>query len=203
MRTSGGVNKNFGTSSKRYRRWCGSPGPMDRMCSGIAAGRNMRTVDSGWQDVIDPTDLRRHWEKWCASLASGGSFENEARFRRAADGQYRWFLSRAVPLRDEYGKILKWYGISTDIEDRKRAEEEREKLRADLAHVNRVSMLESWLPLYPLGFQITPTTSDDCPVKVCNSRPVRASLILAVLSALPVNSRFPSGLQATVSTGSA
>jgi len=46
-----------------------------------------------------------------------------------------------VPLRDQRGKILKWYGISTDIEDRRRAEEEREKLRADLAHVNRVSTL--------------------------------------------------------------
>jgi signal transduction histidine kinase len=50
-------------------------------------------------------------------------------------------LSRAVPLRDGRGKILKWYGTSADIEDRKRAEEEREKLRADLAHVNRVSIL--------------------------------------------------------------
>jgi C4-dicarboxylate-specific signal transduction histidine kinase len=66
------------------------------------------------------------------------------RFRRAADGEYRWFLIRSVPLRDSGGKIVKWYGISTDIEDRKRAENERERLRtleADLAHVNRVSTL--------------------------------------------------------------
>jgi len=100
-----------------------------------------RTVGPGWQDAVHPTDLQRHWEKWCASLASGEPFENEVRYRRAADGEYRWFLSRAVPLRDEHGKILRWYGVSTDIEDRKRAEEERERLRADLAHVNRVSML--------------------------------------------------------------
>ena len=100
-----------------------------------------KTVGSGWQDAVHPTDLKRHWEKWCASLASGEPFENEVRYQRAADGQYRWFLSRAVPLRDEHGKILKWYGVSTDIDDRKRAEQEREELRADLAHVNRVSML--------------------------------------------------------------
>src|SRR6266851_204212 len=100
-----------------------------------------RTVGSGWQDAVHPTDLKRHWEKWCASLASGEPFENEVRYRRAADGQYRWFLSRAVPVRDEHGKILRWYGVSTDIDDRKRAEQEREQLRADLAHVNRVSML--------------------------------------------------------------
>jgi PAS domain S-box-containing protein len=99
------------------------------------------TVGSGWQDAVHPKDLKRHWEKWRASLASGEPFENEVRYRRAADGEYRWFLSRAVPLRDEHGKILRWYGVSTDIEDRKRAEEERERLRADLAHVNRVSIL--------------------------------------------------------------
>lgn len=100
-----------------------------------------KTVGAGWQDAIYPADLSRHLEKWSASLASGELFENEARYRRAADGQYRWFLSRAVPLRDEAGKILKWYGVSTDIDDRKRAEQEREQLRADLAHVNRVSLL--------------------------------------------------------------
>src|SRR4029077_13335723 len=75
------------------------------------------------------------------ALASGEPFEDELRYRRAVDGQYRWFLSRAVPLRDARGKILKWYGTSADIQDRKRAEQERETLRSDLAHVNRVSML--------------------------------------------------------------
>jgi len=102
-----------------------------------------RTVGSGWQAAVHPADLKLHLEKWRASLASGEPFENEVRYRRAADGQYRWFLARAVPLPDR-GKILKWYGISTDIEDRKRAEEEREKLRQledHLAHINRVSML--------------------------------------------------------------
>jgi PAS domain S-box-containing protein len=101
------------------------------------------SVGSGWQAAVHPTDLKLHLEKWHTSLASGEPFQDEVRYRRA-DGQYRWFLARAVPLRDERGKIVKWYGISTDIEDRKRAEQEHEKLRqleADLAHVNRVSML--------------------------------------------------------------
>ena len=106
--------------------------------SGLSAEES---AGSGWEAAVHPADLKRHLEKWRACLASGEPFENEVRYRRAADGQYRWFLARAVPLRDAGGKILKWYGISTDIEDRKRAEEEREKLRADLAHVNRVSML--------------------------------------------------------------
>jgi PAS domain S-box-containing protein len=106
--------------------------------SGLSA---KESAGSGWEGAVHPADLKRHLEKWRASLASGEPFENEVRYRRAADGQYRWFLARAVPLRDARGKILKWYGISTDIEDRKRAEAERERLRADLAHVNRVSML--------------------------------------------------------------
>jgi PAS domain S-box-containing protein len=96
-----------------------------------------RTVGSGWQAAVHTADLKRHAEKWRASLATGELFENEARYRRAADGQYHWFLTRAVPLRDQRGNILKWYGISTDIEDRKRAEQ----LQADLAHITRVNTM--------------------------------------------------------------
>src|SRR4029077_14013435 len=82
-----------------------------------------RTVGSGWQAAVHPADLPRSVERWRASVAFGEPFEHEVRCRRAADGEYRWFLSKCVPLRDSGGKIVKWYGISTDIEDRKRAEE--------------------------------------------------------------------------------
>jgi len=99
---------------------------------------------AGWQCAVHPEDLVRHSEKWRISVATGQLFEDEARFRCAADGEYRWFLVRGVPLRDQHGNIVKWYGTLTDIEDRKRAEQEREKLReleAGLAHINRVSTL--------------------------------------------------------------
>jgi PAS domain S-box-containing protein len=86
--------------------------------------------------AIHPEDLDRIERRMGASFASGEPFEEEMRFRRA-DGEYRWFLSRAVPLRDKRGKVVKWYGAATDIQDRKRAEE----LHADLAHTNRVSIL--------------------------------------------------------------
>jgi PAS domain S-box-containing protein len=65
----------------------------------------------------DKSDFR---EKWRAALAQGASFEAEARMRRA-DGSYRWFLIRAVPLRDAKGGIIRWYGTNADIEDLKRA----------------------------------------------------------------------------------
>jgi PAS domain S-box-containing protein len=98
---------------------------------------------SGWRSTVHPEDLEGHVKKWQGSLASGEPFENEVR-RRSANGEYRWFLVRAVPLRDAHGNILKWYGTLTDIEDRKKAEQERERIRglqADLAHVNRISMM--------------------------------------------------------------
>src|SRR3989449_986507 len=81
------------------------------------------TVGLGWKFAVHPDDLERHLQKWQASVASREPFEHEVRFRRAVDGQYRWFLVRGVPLRDERGEVLKWYGIATDIEDRKRAEQ--------------------------------------------------------------------------------
>src|SRR4029077_19815218 len=70
-------------------------------------------------------------DKWRAALASGEPFVAESRVRRA-DGEYRWFLQRNVPLRDETGKIVKWYGTGIDIEDRKRAEEAQDVLSRDL-----------------------------------------------------------------------
>ncbi len=78
----------------------------------------------GWEVVIHPDDVVRARETERAALAAGKPFELELRSRRA-DGAYRWFLNRAVPLRDEMGSIVKWYGTSTDIEDRKQAEEIR------------------------------------------------------------------------------
>jgi len=70
---------------------------------------------------IHPEDAPRVFEKWRAQMAIGKAYDDEMRLR-GADGEYRWFLVRTAPLRDERGKIVKWFGVSTDIEDRKRAE---------------------------------------------------------------------------------
>jgi PAS domain S-box-containing protein len=94
------------------------------------------TVGEVGKDAIHPEDLDRSVRRMGASFASGDPFEDEVRVRRA-DGEYRWFLNRGVPLRDKRGKVVKWYGAATDIQDRKRAEE----LQAELAHTNRVSTM--------------------------------------------------------------
>jgi PAS domain S-box-containing protein len=77
---------------------------------------------SGWRKVMHPEDIDRTIETWHAALETGESYECETR-TRTARGSYRWCLSRAVPLRDVSGRIVKWYGTNTDIEDRKRSEE--------------------------------------------------------------------------------
>src|ERR1700721_1447878 len=77
--------------------------------------------DWGWAAALHTEDRDRLLDFWRCLLASGEACEIEARLRRH-DGDYRWFLFRAEPLRDESGNIFKWYGANTDIEDRKRAE---------------------------------------------------------------------------------
>ena len=77
--------------------------------------------DWGWTAALHTEDRDRVMERWRRLLDSGEAGEMEARLRRH-DGEFRWFLFRAEPLRDESGNIFKWYGANTDIEDRKRAE---------------------------------------------------------------------------------
>jgi PAS domain S-box-containing protein len=75
-----------------------------------------------WRSTIRPDDLPRCLELWTRSIATGEPFEIEFHVRRA-DGAFRWHLARALPLRDESGRITKWFGSSMDIDDQKRAHE--------------------------------------------------------------------------------
>ena len=75
----------------------------------------------GWLEAFHPEDREAHFAKWQAATETGGLFESVARIR-GADGVYRWFLTQGVPLRDESGKIVRWYGTNVDIDQRKRAE---------------------------------------------------------------------------------
>jgi PAS domain S-box-containing protein len=81
-----------------------------------------KTKGESWNDVLHPDDQERAWKIWNHSLQTGEPYEIEYRFKRY-DGQYRWFLGRALPQRDENGSIVKWYGTCTDIHDQKTASE--------------------------------------------------------------------------------
>src|SRR6266404_2307314 len=101
-----------------------------------------QTAGSAWREAIHPDDLQAHETRWRASIATGEPHESEVRFRRA-DGAYRWHLDRGLPLRDEDGNIIKWYGVVTDIEDRKRVEEALRRNAQCLAEAQRLSHVGS------------------------------------------------------------
>lgn len=88
----------------------------------------------GWSSVIHPEDLTRFTAEWEQARSAGKPFHNQARVRRA-DGEYRWFVIRKAPLRDESGNIIKWYGTGSDIEDFKQAEVKIRKNEAELRQV--------------------------------------------------------------------
>jgi PAS domain S-box-containing protein len=82
----------------------------------------------GWADALHPDDRARTLAAWAASVAAGTPYDMAYRLRRHRDGAYRWFIGRALPLRDSQGQIVRWFGTSTDIH------EERENDRAMKIH---------------------------------------------------------------------
>lgn len=91
------------------------------------------TDGEGWNAIFHPEDQPRAWEVWRNSLATGDLYEIEYRLRRH-DGVYRWTLGRAVPLRNEAGEIVRWFGTCTDIDDLKRIEQGQALLSQELSH---------------------------------------------------------------------
>src|SRR5262249_109307 len=92
----------------------------------------------GWTVAVHPDDLNSLLDYWRTVMASGQSGEIEARLRRF-DGVYRWFLFRATPSLDDNGRVIKWYGTNTDIEERKRAEQALRHNEAYLAEAQRLT----------------------------------------------------------------
>lgn len=88
---------------------------------------------SGWLDIVHAEDQNFVREKWHQSVASGEDFEIEYRLRNA-DGEYRWTLGRALPVRDEHGNVLRWIGTYTDIHESKLIAERTELMSKELSH---------------------------------------------------------------------
>src|SRR6266850_7087056 len=97
----------------------------------------------GWGSVVHNDDLSNYVDRWHAAVAAGEPLESEARVRRA-DGDYRWLLIRNVPLRDELGNIVNWYGTAIDIEERHRAEDALRRSEAYLHDAQRAGHTGSW-----------------------------------------------------------
>jgi len=91
------------------------------------------TDGEGWSNMFHPDDQERAWAVWRHSLTTGEQYQIEYRLRHF-DGTYRWVLGRALPIRDDAGRITRWFGTCTDIHEQKLAAEERELVAQELAH---------------------------------------------------------------------
>jgi PAS domain S-box-containing protein len=104
-------------------------------------GRSLEELKNWAIDgTIHHQDLPHLAAVFTNAIASGVRYEIEARVRRF-DGEYRWFAIRGVPVRDSSDRIVRWYALLTDIEDRTRALERLQEMQSDFAHMNRVSMM--------------------------------------------------------------
>src|SRR6202521_2657759 len=88
----------------------------------FTAERQENLVGFGWANVLHPQDVERTKKAWLQSIETGEPCEVDQRVRRF-DNIYRWFRTTAQPLRDPSGRVIRWYGVATEIEDWKRAEE--------------------------------------------------------------------------------
>jgi PAS domain S-box-containing protein len=97
---------------------------------------------ANWEtnNAVHPEDLPRVVELFERAMASGTPYHYDQRLRRF-DGEYRWFDNRGVPIRDDSGRIARWYVLMTDIEDRTRALAQLEQMQSDFAHMNRVATM--------------------------------------------------------------
>ncbi len=91
------------------------------------------TDGEGWAGLFHPDDQPRAWERWRHSLATGETYDVEYRLRHHS-GVYRWTIGRALPVRDGSGRIVRWIGTCTDIDDAKRTAEQNELLSRELSH---------------------------------------------------------------------
>ena len=85
-----------------------------------------------WRRIVHPDDLQRVGHAWEEALKSGNPYTIECRLWDRTEERWRWFLGRALPIRDAHGNLVKWFGSSTDIDDQKRAEDDLRRANTDL-----------------------------------------------------------------------
>jgi PAS domain S-box-containing protein len=123
--------------------WTATPdGNLDHVSRGAVEflGRPAdKLLGVGWTELVHPDDLASTAEAWKHSLSTGTPYETEFRLR-SRDGEYAWHLVRAMPLRGDDGKIIKWFGSNTNIDAQKRISEERERLKHEAQAANKAKM---------------------------------------------------------------
>jgi PAS domain S-box-containing protein len=103
-----------------------------------------QTHGEGWAQAVHPDHRERFNASWLQTVATGGEWNVEIPFRRAADGQYRWHLCKGLPIRDGEGRIVQWMGIAIDIHDRHEAERALRESEAKLEEAQRLTHVGYW-----------------------------------------------------------
>jgi PAS domain S-box-containing protein len=125
--------------------------------------------DQKWQEVIHPEDLPVSLEHWAQARETGSPYETEFRLLRGSDNQYRWHIGRVLPLHDDSGNIIRWFGTNTDISDQKRSElqkAERESLLTLMLNtgpgcIKRVAADGTLLSMNPVGLTLIDASSEE------------------------------------------
>jgi PAS domain S-box-containing protein len=166
---------------------------------------------SNLREVLHADDIPLLNERWSEADARGAPFEAELRFKRASDGEYRWFLTRAVPIKDGEGGATRWFGTCTDIDDRKRAEQ-RQSLLAKAGQVLS-SSLDYELTLANVCKLAVPGFADWCAldlrdedgqarrVGVAHADPARGELAQEFRRRHPIQPDDPCGPMQVLRTG--
>jgi PAS domain S-box-containing protein len=123
---------------------------------------------AGWKPILYPEDVAVCEQKWAWAVQTGEPYQVEFRFKDRRTGGYRWHLGRAVPVRDESGRVVRWFGTCTDIDDQKRAEEalrdadrRKDEFLAMLAHELRNPLAPILDGLHILGMpQVEEATAE-------------------------------------------
>ncbi len=105
-----------------------------------------------WVELLHPDDRRRTVNAWGKALREGSEYRIEYRFRSGATGEYRWFLAHALPQRNDTGRVVRWYGTCTDIDEQWRAQQEIVRLNRNLRA--RIGELETIFETVPIGIAI-------------------------------------------------
>ncbi|HEX8139820.1 MAG TPA: PAS domain S-box protein [Pyrinomonadaceae bacterium] len=165
----------------------------------------------GWRAVLHPEDVEVCRERWYKSIRTGEEFKSELRFKRASDSSYRWHLGRALPMRDREGRVLKWFGTSTDIDDQKRAEEHL-RFVVEASEILSES-LDYESTLSSVAHLAVPQLADWCAVDmleqgqsfrrlaVAHTDPAKIELAMEIERRYPTDMNAPHGLPAVLRTG--
>ncbi|MEG4073001.1 PAS domain S-box protein [Microcoleus sp. Pol14C2] len=166
----------------------------------------------GWQLAMHPDDVENSVESWKISVETGKTYEVEYRFKRASDGAYRWHLGRALPVRDADGKILKWFGTCTDIDDRQRSAQTAYFSAQALALLSSAS-LDYEKALQGLADLTVPALGDWCCVHlldtdgsirlqaVAHSDPSKVALLWQIDRRMPLDPHGRHGVAKVLRTG--